>query len=142
MAPITGTGTMIPGDIFTVSGDSQTYVVTGTGITAASQTLTFYPGAAVAWAGSTAITVKGAGSTYVNNFGMDRGFMALGMRQPRTEEKMLNEVTPMIDNQGPEATGMQFFLNVTPNSWGVTYGIGAFWGVTMLRPERGVRMLG
>jgi hypothetical protein len=136
-AIITGTGTIIAGDIFTVAGDTQTYVATNA--LAAPGTLTFYPPLQKVPGASAAITLA---ATHINNFGMDPGFMALGMRQPREVPGMLNELTPMIDNQGPKATGMQFFLSVVPNIFAVTYNIGCFYGVTMLRPERGVRMAG
>ncbi len=137
VAVITGTGTWSPGDIFTISGDTTTYVTTNSGT--AAGTMTFYPPLAAVPGASAAITFK---ATRRNNYAMDRGFMALAMRQPRSVEGQLNDVTPMIDNQGPEATNMQFFLNVMPNAWGVTYGVGAFYGATMLRPERGVIIAG
>jgi hypothetical protein len=48
----TGTGTLVPGDIFTVAGDSQQYVVNSY----SAPTLTFAPSARVAWADNAAIT--------------------------------------------------------------------------------------
>ncbi len=138
VAIITGTGTWAAGDIFTIAGDTtSTYVATNAG--SAAGTLTFYPPLNNVPGASAAITFK---ATRRNNFAMDRGFMALAMRQPREIPGMLNTVTPMIDNQGPEATNMQFFMNEMPNAWGVTYSIGALYGASMLRPERGVIIAG
>ncbi|MEL7314637.1 MAG: hypothetical protein AAFN08_06760 [Cyanobacteria bacterium J06559_3] len=50
----TGSGDPVVGDIFTVAGDTQTYVVSGY----ASNTITYAPAAKVAWANNAAITFK------------------------------------------------------------------------------------
>ncbi|MEO0488159.1 MAG: hypothetical protein AAFZ49_01210, partial [Cyanobacteria bacterium J06659_2] len=50
----TGSGDPAVGDIFTVAGDSQTYVVSSY----ASNTITYAPAAKVAWANNAAITFK------------------------------------------------------------------------------------
>lgn len=145
MTTLTGTGTMLPGDIFTVAGDTQTYVVTGAGITAPGL-LTFYPPAQVAWASAAAITLK---ATHVVNLGLEPGAFALAMRQPRTagsadgmslmeRDGQLNVVIPFSD----DVSGMQFFLSMVPGYWAQTLEVGALWGSCTLRPERAVRMAG
>ena len=56
-------GTIVPGDVFTVAGDSQTYAITNTTAqTAASEAitgLTFSPTAQQAWTDNSVITLKG-----------------------------------------------------------------------------------
>jgi len=52
-----GTGTFLVGDIFTVAGDDQTYVVTVSDLTGGNdRTLNFAPAAKVAWANDAQIT--------------------------------------------------------------------------------------
>lgn len=145
----TGTGTVLVGDIVTFTGDTQTYVVT-TGVAAAG-TINVYPPIQVASSDSTAMTIK---ATFVANLGMDRGAFALAMRQPRVAgnadgmnfmsmpQGQINVVIPFRDDQGPEATGMEFFLSMVPGYWAETLEVGALWGTTTLRPERAVIMAG
>jgi P22 coat protein - gene protein 5 len=135
----TGTGTLVVGDVFTVAGDTQTYVVTTAVADVSSATMYFYPAAKVAWANNAAVTVK---ATHVVNLGLDRGAFALGMRQPRATDHMLNEVIPFRDDQGPQATGMEFALSYVPGYWSETIEVCAFYGSCTLRPERAVRMAG
>jgi len=52
-----GTGTMVKGDMFTIAGVTGQYVVTGTGITAHSQVLSFWPSLAGAAADNAVITL-------------------------------------------------------------------------------------
>ncbi|MFG6094110.1 hypothetical protein SPB21_02620 [Leptothoe sp. ISB3NOV94-8A] len=52
----TGDGPPVAGDIFTVAGDTQTYVVIGFGV---GSTLTYAPKAKVAWVNNAALTFKG-----------------------------------------------------------------------------------
>ena len=118
---------------------------------AAAGTITVYPPIQVASNDSTAMTIK---PTFVANVGMDRGAFALAMRQPRPaglEDGMnfmtmpsgqINVVIPFRDDQGPEATGMEFFLSMVPGFWAQTLQIGALWGTCTLRPERAVIMAG
>lgn len=140
----TGTGTMAVGDIFTVAGDTQTYVVTEAIADVSSATLNFYPAAKVAWANNAAVTLK---ATHVVNLGMERGAFALGMRFPRNPESAQNIVIPFVDDgsvyaDADKPTGMTFFLSMVPGYWAETLEIGALYGTTTLRPERAVRMAG
>lgn len=140
----TGTGTLVVGDIFTVAGDTQTYVVTTAVADVSSATLNFYPAAKVAWANNAAVTVK---ASHVVNLGMERGAFALGMRTPRNPEKAQNIVIPFVDDGSVYAdegkpTGMTFFLSMVPGYWAETLEVGALWGSTTLRPERAVIMAG
>lgn len=69
------TGTVVEGDIFTIAGDTQTYVIT-TGATASGNaiTLTFEPGLKIAPADNAVITFK---ATHVANLNFHRDAFAL-----------------------------------------------------------------
>jgi hypothetical protein len=76
-----GTGTILTGDIFTIAGDTQTYVcVTGDADVSGGGTVTFKPPLKVAITTSaTAITLK---ATHVVNLGFHRDAFGLAMRAP------------------------------------------------------------
>lgn len=135
----TGTGTLVVGDIFTVAGDTNTYVVTAAVADVSSATMSFYPAAQTNWANNAAVTVKAA---HVCNIGMTRGAFALGMRAPRCPELAINTVIPFVDDQGPEATGMTFALSFVPGYWAQTMELVALYGACTLRPEKAVIMAG
>ena len=134
----TGAGTIVAGDIFTVAGDTQTYVATAAVPDVSAGTLTFYPPAKVAWADGAAITLK---ASHVVNLGFDQGAFALAMRQPRVPELAQNIVIPFADN-GEGGTGMQFALSMVPGYWAESLEVVALYGTATLRPERAVRMAG
>jgi hypothetical protein len=80
-----GTGTLVVGDIFTVAGDSQTYVVTAAVANVASGTLSFAPAAKVAWANNAAITKK---ASHVVNLAYHP--MAFGFASRRLQSSFVN----------------------------------------------------
>jgi hypothetical protein len=76
----TGSGTMVEGDIVTFADHAQTYVLTAGVADVSGGTLEFEPGLQTAVPDTTAITVKGADTTYVNNLMFHRDAIALVSR--------------------------------------------------------------
>lgn len=72
------TGTVVKGDVFTVAGDTQTYVITANGTASGNAiTIAFEPGAKVAWADNAAVTFK---ANHVANLAFHRDAFAIASR--------------------------------------------------------------
>lgn len=91
----TGTGTVLAGDILTLAGDTNKYVVTGA---LANNTITIgAPGLRVAAADNTAITV---GAAYVANIAMERSSVVGIMRPPLMPANANILQLPISDDKG------------------------------------------
>lgn len=132
-------GTVTKGSVFTVAGDDQTYVVTEDATAAGNAiTLTFEPGAKVAWADGAQMTLKGdAEESYVNNLALHRDSLALAVRPFRAPASNAQVMT-MID----PATGLPLRLEVTRQNKQDYWSFDLLWGVKAIRPEVGVRVAG
>ena len=134
----TGSGTIVTGDIFTVAGDTQTYVCT-TKIAAAG-ILAYLPAAKVAWANTAAVTVKGVLSTaYPQNLAFHRDAIAFVNR-------------PLIDNTDglgnlivagyDEVSGLTIRLEVSREHKRTRYSWDILYGTALVRADLASRLYG
>lgn len=122
------------GDIFTVAGDTQTYVVSST----TSTVITQYPAAKVAWADNAALTFK---ATHVVNLLIHRDAIALAIAPKRltamTAARRANIATA-ID----EESGLGLTLEVSDQHYQTQWSLSAFYGAKVVRRSHGVRIAG
>lgn len=131
------TGTVVVGDVFTVDGDTQTYVVTAGG-TASSNALTgitFDPPAKVAWADNAAVTFKG---DHVVNLAFHRDAFAFVSVPLQTDPMSSRKVETIQD----PVTGITLRLEFVDQSKQSHWEFDVLFGQKLLRPELAVRVAG
>ena len=135
---------VVKGDLFTVAGDTQQYVVTA-GATASGNaiTISFSPNAKVAWANNAAVTFtggSGGGTDHVPNLAFHSDAFAFA-------------AAPIADSMveglgGPSAivtdpvTGIPVRLQVTREHYQTTWRFDILYGWKTIRPEFACRILG
>ena len=133
------TGTLLVGDLFTVAGDSQQYVVTGnkTASSNAISALAFAPPAKVAWADNAVITFVAS---------HDVAGLALHRQAIAFASKPLDDVTIQGGSeirQIPDpVSGLTLCLEITRQYKQTVAEFSCLWGSTLARPECAVRILG
>jgi len=121
---------IVAGDIITIAGDSNKYVV-ATGLAAASGTITIAaPGLLKAAADNAAITVFGTSS---RNCAFSRNAIVLATRLPAIPP----QGDMAIDRQviTDPRTGLSFELAMYPGYRMNTYHVSIAWGITVFKPE-------
>ena len=121
---------IVAGDIITIAGDSNKYVV-ATGLAAASGTITIAaPGLLKAAADNAAITVFGTSS---RNCLFSRNAIVLATRLPAIPP----QGDMAIDRQviTDPRTGLSFELAMYPGYRMNTYHVSIAWGITVFKPE-------
>jgi hypothetical protein len=120
---------IVAGDILTIAGDTNKYVV-ATGSVAAAGTITLAaPGLRQAAADNAAITVF---ATSARNTAFSRNSILLSTRLPAsTPEDMATDRQVITDPN----SGISFELAMYPGYRMVHYEIGLCWGVTVIKPE-------
>lgn len=135
---VTLTGTILPGDVFTVAGVSGTFAVTNTTtLTAAANALTgvtFAPAAPVGGFTSTAVvTFKGAvgGGSYVRNLFFHRDAVAFASR-PLADLPLADS---LVQSVGDPLTGVNLRLEITREHKRTRLSYDVLYGVQLVRPE-------
>jgi hypothetical protein len=121
---------IVAGDIITIAGDSNKYVV-ATGLAATSGTITIAaPGLLKAAADNAAITVFGTSS---RNCAFSRNAIVLATRLPAIPP----QGDMAIDRQviTDPRTGLSFELAMYPGYRMNTYHVSIAWGITVFKPE-------
>lgn len=134
---ITGTGTVLAGDVVTFAGDTNKYVV-DTGVAAPGAITLAAPGLQVAIAASaTALTI---GGDYAANVGFNRDAIQLVTRAPAMpEEGDLRIDSTMITDP---VSGLSFELSVWAGQRMVKYEIALAWGVDTVHSNHVATLLG
>jgi hypothetical protein len=135
----TATGTVNIGDIFTLAGDSQQYVITAVNSTVTATTnelFTFYPALATTYSSGDAATV--VGTDYVPNLVFHRDCFAFASR-PLMEiqglgSAMLSAVDPV--------SGVALRLELSRQFKQTTFSYDALWGSNVIRRELGAKIFG
>jgi len=133
-----GTGTILVGDVFTIAGDSQSYVViTGDSDVSGGGTVVFEPGLKVAITTSaTAITVK---ASHVVNLGFHRDAFALATRPLMdSSEGLGNIVQQAID----PVSKLALRLEVSRQHKRTRFAFDILYGVKLVRRELAARIAG
>lgn len=123
IALVTGTGTVLAGDVVTFAADSTNKYVVNTGVAAPGTIALGNPGAMVTIATANALTV---GNNYTPNVAMDRSSIALALRAPAVPDGGDDADDAMII-QDP-VTGLVFEVRVYKQYRRVAYEIGLAWG--------------
>jgi len=136
---IAGAGTFEIGDVFTIAGDTQTYVVTAT--LAAPGALNFEPGLKVAIpAVATAITLKGVASTaYPQNLVFHRDCFAFASRPLADNTDGLGNI---IQAAVDPVSGVALRLEVSREHKQTRYSYDILYGCSTVRAPLGVRLWG
>ncbi len=133
----TGTGTMVVGDIFTVAGDTQTYVVTTAVADVSSGTVAFDPPAKVAWADNAAITLK---ASHVVNLAFRREAFAFATR--RLQDVVMNDSSLNTMSIQDPISGLILRLEVSRQHKQTAWEFDILWGAKLVRPELACRIAG
>lgn len=141
-AASTGACALKAGDVVLFAGDNQTYVLTAAATQASAATdvtLAIYPGKKVVTAGTEAVTVKGNGTTYVNNCAFHRDAIAFATR-PLTQaaEGLGNIIQSAVD----PISGLTLRLEISREHKRTRFSYDILYGVQTLRRELGCRLAG
>jgi len=131
----TGTGTILAGDVITLAGDTNKYVV---GTALGSNVVTINkPGLRAASDDDDAITV---GNSYTANMAFHRRAMILAARLPALPEEgdMATDRQVIVDPR----TGLAFEFSIYPGYRRVRYEVALAWGVANIKPEFTALLLG
>ena len=121
---------IVAGDIITIAGDTNKYVV-ATGTTSTSGTFTINaPGLRTAVANNSAITVFG---TSARNIAMSRNAIVLATRLPELPD--MGDLALDRYTLTDPRTGLSFELAMYPGFRMATYHLSVCWGVTAFKPE-------
>ena len=137
IALITGTGTVLAGDVVTFAGDTNQYVVT-TGVAAPGNIVLAAPGLRVALpASAVALTVV---ASSVRNMAFNRNAIVLATRVPARPEEgdLAEDVTLVTDPR----SGITFEIAIYKQYRQVQYEISVAWGVKAQKPEHMALLLG
>lgn len=134
------TGTLVDGDVFTIAGQTQTYVVSNTTLlTAAGNAITgvtFEPALKVAVADNAQITFK---ADHVMNIGFHRDAIAFATRPLDNVQQGLGSITSSAVD--PDS-GLSLRLEVTREHKRTRFSYDILYGVAVVRREFGARLAG
>jgi len=131
----TGTGTILAGDVVTIAGDTNKYVVT-TALAGGSFTIA-EPGLRVAVANNAAITVVG---TAAHNMVFNRSAIVLAARAPaRPQEGDLASDVQMVTDP---RSGLAFEFAMYKGYRKVRYEVALAWGQAVIAPRHTALLLG
>ena len=131
------TGTLVAGDLFTVAGDTQQYVVTGGPHTAAANAIagvTFEPGAKIAWADNAQITFV---VNHVANVAFHRNAIALVVAPLEMPDGAAKSM--VMGNRG---LGIRYVSDYSIDSKADTISLDVLVGSRAIDPRLAVRVLG
>ena len=126
---ITGTGTILAGDIITFAGDSNKYVVT-TGVASPNTIEIAAPGLRVAMSAATkAVTVF---ATSTRNIALSRNAITLATRLPKFQANDLAADRYVVTDP---RTGIAFEITMWPGQRMVKYEVSIAYGMSVIKPE-------
>lgn len=132
----TGTGTIVAGDVITIAGDTNKYIVAA-GVAAPGTITIAAPGLRVVPANDAAVTI---GAAYTANSAFSRSSIVLATRMPARPEEgdQADDVMMVTDPR----SGMSFEVALYKQYRQVQYEISAAWGVQNFKPEHSAILLG
>lgn len=139
---ITGTGTVLAGDVVTVAGDTNKYIVTA-GVSAPGSITIAMPGLRVAVpAAATAVTV---GASYTPSILFAKSALVLAVRAPALPIDPNGVASDMADDRmtiTDPLTGLNLELSVYRQYRQIRYELAAAWGVRNVKSEHSAILLG
>lgn len=133
----TGSNDAVVGDIFTVAGDDQTYVVTGITGSGPMTAIDFLPGAKVAWGNSVAITFK---ASHTVNLAFHRDAFAFASRPLLDIDA--DGLGSIIQSAVDPVSGLTLRLEVTREHKRVRFSYDMLYGAQLVRRELACRVAG
>jgi len=132
----TGTGAVNAGDVITIAGDSNQYVVTS-GVSAPGTITIGAPGLRLAAADGAAVTVV---ASHTANAAFQRNAIVLVSRAPAfpQEGDLRLDSTTITDPR----SGLSFEVSMWPGNRMVQYQIALAWGVKVIKPNHVALLLG
>lgn len=137
IALVTGTGTVLAGDVVTFAADANNKFVIGTGVAAPGTISLNRPGAIVTIATANAMTI---GANYTGNFAFSRNALVLACRAPAVPEggDMADDAMMITD----PVTGLSFEVRVYRQYRQIKFEICMAWGTAVIKPEHIATLLG
>ncbi|MBA8886155.1 hypothetical protein FHW12_000346 [Dokdonella fugitiva] len=137
IALVTGTGTVLAGDVVTFAADSANKYVVGTGVAAPGTISLNKPGALVTIPTGNALTI---GNSYTPNVGFARSAIILAARAPAvpTGGDSADDATTITD----PITGLTFEVRVYRQYRQVKYEVCLAWGCKAIKPEHIALLIG
>lgn len=134
------TGTLVVGDLFTVAGDSQQYVVTANATASgnAISGMAFSPASKANWADNAVITFVASHS--VAGLAIQKQAIAFASRPLITEVGF--EGGSMIREFPDSASGLVLNMEISREYKRTKVDFSSLWGCTLVRPQAAVRILG
>jgi len=130
IALVTGTGTVLAGDVVTFAADSINKYIVGTGVAAPGTIKLNKPGARVTIATANALTV---GNGYTPNMAFNRRALYLAARLP-AEPKLGDAASDVMTIQDP-ISGLAFEIRMYKQYRRVAFDVGIAWGVASAKSE-------
>lgn len=137
IALVTGSGTVLAGDVVTFAADANNKYVVGTGVAAPGTIQLNSPGARVTIATANAMTI---GNGYTANMAFSRNAIHLVTRAPAMPEggDGADDVMEITD----PVSGLAFQIAVYRQYRQVRYEVGLAWGVKVVKAEHLVILMG
>lgn len=137
IALVTGTGTVLAGDVVTFAADTANRYVVGTGVTAAGTISLNRPGARMTIPTANAMTI---GNDYRANMVFHRTAMVLVARAPALPEEGDMALDRMVVTD--PRTGLAFEVSMYAQYRQIQYEVAMAWGVANIKPEHTAILLG
>jgi len=134
IALVTGTGTVLAGDVVTFAADANNKYVVNTGVTAPGTISLGRPGAKVTIATANAMTV---GNTYTPNMAFERSAIVGIMRPPLFPDNPTHQKMLISDNKG-----MTYMLVQIAQYGQITWELHLAWGFKVVQSEHVAIVLG
>lgn len=134
---ITGSGTVVAGDVVTFTGDTNKYIVAA-GVAAPGAITLAAPGLRESIAASAVAMTIGANGD--QNLCFTRSAIILATRSPAVPSE--GDLAIMREVVTDPRSGLSFELSVWPGTRMVTYQVGLAWGVKNVKPEHTAVLLG
>lgn len=134
---VTGTGTVLAGDIVTFAADTANKYVVNTGVTAPGTISIGKPGARIVIPTANAMTI---GNSYTGNFGFHRGAVWFAVRPAAVPDggDAAADAFFIID----PVSGLPFEVRIYPQYRRNVYEIAAAWGAAAVKSEHIATLLG
>jgi hypothetical protein len=132
-------GTLVVGDIFSIAGNTQTYVVTAQATLSGTKAAVSFQPPLVAIASAGADTAKRA--SHVVNLGFQREAFAF-VNRPLAGASNGNELGSMIQQLSDPVTGLTMRMEVTRQNRQERFAMDVLYGAKTIRPQFATRIAG
>lgn len=140
VALVTGSGTVLAGDVVTFAADSANAYVVNTGVAAPGTIVLNRPGLRNTIATANALTV---GNSYTPNIGLHRNAIILVVRPPAQADIQMNGGQPFQQSVVTDpVTGMPYGLYAQAFDGGILISVRAIWGGVVANPYLVATLMG